>query len=50
MDDIEPIFVDEIKEDAEEDNKIVDLKKEDTKTVQKLDIDPRTKKVGEFSC
>jgi len=45
VDDIEPIFVDEIKEDAEEDNKIVDLKKEDTKTVQKLDIDPRTKKV-----
>jgi len=45
VDDIEPIFVDEIKEEAEEDNKIVDLKKEDTKTVQKLDIDPRTKKV-----
>merc|ERR1712018_1043359 len=44
-DDIEPIFVDDIKEEAEEDTKIVDLKTEDKKPVQKLDIDPRTKKV-----
>lgn len=44
-DDIEPIFVDDIEEEAEEDNKIVDLKKEDKKPVQKLDVDPRTKKV-----
>jgi len=43
VDDIEPIFEDEVKKVEVEENKIEDSKKEEVKSEQKLDIDPRTK-------
>ena len=48
VDNIEPIFVDDIKVE-DEDNKVEDPKKQDTKSAQKFDVDPRIKKLGE-SC
>merc|ERR1712018_737313 len=46
VDTIEPIFEEEVKKVEEEENKIEDSKEEEeVKSDQKLDVDPRTKKV-----
>merc|ERR1712194_222260 len=45
VDNIEPIFVDDINKVEDEDNKVEDSKKEDTKSTQKFDVDPRIKKL-----
>jgi len=45
VDTIEPIFEEEVKKVEEEENKIEDSKPEEAKSDQKLDVDPRTKKV-----
>ena len=49
VDNIEPIFVDDINKVEDENNKVEDSKKENTKSAQKFDVDPRIKKLGE-SC
>merc|ERR1712218_408445 len=45
VDNIEPIFVDDINKVEDENNKVEDSKKEDTKSAQKFDVDPRIKKL-----
>lgn len=45
VDNIEPIFVDDINKVEDEDNKVEDPKKQDTKSAQKFDVDPRIKKL-----
>merc|ERR1739838_931943 len=45
VDNIEPIFVDDINKVEDEKNKVEDSKKEDTKSAQKFDVDPRIKKL-----
>jgi len=45
VDNIEPIFVDDINKVEDEENKVEDSKKEDTKSTQKFDVDPRIKKL-----